>query len=684
MQKIITTIILILFMWNNLFASPYYCLLNNSIFSDKNQCDDSCNQIKCLEYEPSDSYSNICDTKKYTGFFSINGDTFAVTTSPVLYNREKKNLAKINNEVENKLIQNMLNIHGINTAWIGAEDKKRSSNYNQINSARFSWQDNTDIEYSKWETNQPDNNFDTSLTGIVPVYGEHWTVINSNGKWSDTSIYNRDLSEKQLHAVVRFHGILSCVAGKEKIELPDNGLDGMMCMPTNADLDIVRKPQSCSEGNVFDIYGSTKTDYLCHTDAKECIKSQEDIFIDREKNINTKNVGYDGNNTLPTPIKPQRKLVLTDDNKTIEIHIRSNNGKWSISEAYTIEYPVERFEYKVIEKIKDSYIVCENNENNCPVYINNWDNYLDSNIIIDDTDTVISDPAFDKQSYNSNTDIYRTELTIYYKAVEKRDKYTCPYTDRPCIKNNNKYYCSPTDCLDASDNNSYIPNENESEQGNNDPNNNGERDERGNCMGNLRIFPGSDNRCREPGTQNSWVQCCNVADIADADKPDITLSRWEVAAILWFTGMPWLILFATDINFKVCNSTERNLAVNRGHDLCIKVGSYCAEKWWLFGCVQKKQTYCCYDSAFSRAFNEAGMELLGRGFGTPENPYCGGFSPEELQMLSAMGISEHPKLKKFAEDLGKNYENKAKSEYEGRYNKGIIKEQIKNDLGNFK
>lgn len=49
-----------------------------------------------------------------------------------------------------------------------------------------------------------------------------------------------------------------------------------------------------------------------------------------------------------------------------------------------------------------------------------------------------------------------------------------------------------------------------------------------------------------------------------------------------------------------------------------------------------------------------------------------------------MGISEHPKLKKFAEDLGKNYENKTKSEYEGRYNKGTIKEQIKNDLGNFK
>lgn len=90
-----------------------------------------------------------------------------------------------------------------------------------------------------------------------------------------------------------------------------------------------------------------------------------------------------------------------------------------------------------------------------------------------------------------------------------------------------------------------------------------------------------------------------------------------------------------------CNQDEQILSIKRGANLCIKVGSWCAHKV-LGVCVQKKQSYCCYNSKIARIINAGGRAQLGKGFGDEEDPDCSGFTIAELQSLdlSQMDFSE--------------------------------------------
>jgi conjugal transfer mating pair stabilization protein TraN len=86
---------------------------------------------------------------------------------------------------------------------------------------------------------------------------------------------------------------------------------------------------------------------------------------------------------------------------------------------------------------------------------------------------------------------------------------------------------------------------------------------------------------------------------------------------------------------------------------CVLVGEYCAEEWPLVGCVQRAQGHCCYNSMLARIVNEQGRAQIPSmgGFGSPENPNCRGFSPEEFQAIdfSKVDLSDY-----FAEIRSKN------------------------------
>lgn len=77
--------------------------------------------------------------------------------------------------------------------------------------------------------------------------------------------------------------------------------------------------------------------------------------------------------------------------------------------------------------------------------------------------------------------------------------------------------------------------------------------------------------------------------------------------------------------------------------LCHYVGSYCSQKIPLLGkCLKTKKTYCCFNSKISRVITEQGRVQLGKGWGSPESPDCGGFTPEELSRMNfdKMDLSE--------------------------------------------
>jgi hypothetical protein len=96
-----------------------------------------------------------------------------------------------------------------------------------------------------------------------------------------------------------------------------------------------------------------------------------------------------------------------------------------------------------------------------------------------------------------------------------------------------------------------------------------------------------------------------------------------------------------DIGLASCSEGEEALAKRRGQGLCHYVGSYCAEKF-LGQCIQKKQTFCCFDSKLSRIFQEQGRNQLGKGWGSGRGPSCEGLTVEQLQDLNfdSMDLSE--------------------------------------------
>lgn len=90
-----------------------------------------------------------------------------------------------------------------------------------------------------------------------------------------------------------------------------------------------------------------------------------------------------------------------------------------------------------------------------------------------------------------------------------------------------------------------------------------------------------------------------------------------------------------------CDQGEQLLGMRKSQQLCTYVGSWCSVKV-LGVCLEKKESYCCYNSKMSRIFNEQGRTQIGKGYGDTKNPDCSGFTISELEQLdmSKMDLSE--------------------------------------------
>jgi hypothetical protein len=238
----------------------------------------------------------------------------------------------------------------------------------------------------------------------------------------------------------------------------------------------------------------------------------------------------------------------------------------------------------------------------------------------------VTSPCPSGYTYNSSTNKCEATPTFscpsgytYNSSTRKCEMsaqitYTCPLgSSYPCINTGSGAYCSPYQCVDV-DNPSNIQNTDTTE-GANDKTNNGPTDSNGACLGIIRIFNGKDMRCRPPGVQTGWSDCCKKTKT-------------------WF-------------GLGQCTTTEQQLAKlrttiqYRGQDRdytaadanCHYVGSYCAQKVPLIGCVQKKKTFCCFSSPLARIIQEQGRPQLGKGWGDPKSPDCSGFTIDEFQKL---------------------------------------------------
>ena len=194
--------------------------------------------------------------------------------------------------------------------------------------------------------------------------------------------------------------------------------------------------------------------------------------------------------------------------------------------------------------------------------------------------------------------------------------YTCPLgAERICLPEPETgiMKCSPNDCISPADQSG-----DDAEADTKSYHDDGTRDDHtGECEGDIYIFNGKGSVCMLAGVKTSFFNCCNTSDGS------------------------FLILK------KACKpkSIETVQAVKAKR--CRYIGSYCAKKWPLVGCVQRAETYCCFNSKLGRIIQEQGRLQLkafapNGAWGSAKHPHCVGLTPEQFSMIdfSKLDLSE--------------------------------------------
>ena len=104
-----------------------------------------------------------------------------------------------------------------------------------------------------------------------------------------------------------------------------------------------------------------------------------------------------------------------------------------------------------------------------------------------------------------------------------------------------------------------------------------------------------------------------------------------------------------------CTQDEVKLDMLKEQKLCTysgEIGNYCSVNT-LFGCVARKEAYCCFSSPFARIFQQQARPQLGMNFGAPQTPSCGGLSIKQISTLNfkQMDFSEWINMMKISGGL---------------------------------
>ncbi|EGJ4518690.1 type-F conjugative transfer system mating-pair stabilization protein TraN [Escherichia coli] len=88
-----------------------------------------------------------------------------------------------------------------------------------------------------------------------------------------------------------------------------------------------------------------------------------------------------------------------------------------------------------------------------------------------------------------------------------------------------------------------------------------------------------------------------------------------------------------DVGLAKCNSEEKALGKAKDNKLTVSVGEFCSKKV-LGVCLQKKRSYCQFDSKLAQIVQQQGRNgQLRIGFGSAKHPDCRGITVDELQKI---------------------------------------------------
>lgn len=101
--------------------------------------------------------------------------------------------------------------------------------------------------------------------------------------------------------------------------------------------------------------------------------------------------------------------------------------------------------------------------------------------------------------------------------------------------------------------------------------------------------------------------------------------------IMWVYTIYIIVNILIDIIW-ACEEQEFLLAARREMLACTRVGTYCKTDS-IFGCIETRDAYCCYNSPLARIVMEGASSQLSLDLGTPEAPNCQGLTLAQVAAL---------------------------------------------------
>ena len=274
------------------------------------------------------------------------------------------------------------------------------------------------------------------------------------------------------------------------------------------------------------------------------------------------------------------------------------------------------------------------------------------------------------------------------ETIPAVQSYSCPTNpSSACIQKDQQFVCSINPCVSLTDTPPEIVNEINGEM----LIDNGEKNEAGACLDQIFIYNGRAQECRKSGVKTGFQNCCkgdatltdstgSISTLAQSVSTIKSLYGASTAAYSAYTSalansattataqaaageaftnsiiggidptsiaISIAVYVVMDMLLTGCDQMDIETSMSSESGYCHYVGTYCKVKWKFIGCVQKAKSYCCFNSKLARIIHEQARPQLNNfgsnSWGTPENPNCIGFSPEEFQAIdfSKVDLTEY-------------------------------------------
>lgn len=619
------------------------------------------------------NYLNAMNCSDYKDFQLYNGHYYSVSIDKLTFDDAKQiainnggYVAIPNTQAENDFIKTL--IGGGSIVWIGIHDPNKLQNYCYgsncaYDASRFKDVKNNSLLYKNFYSNQPDNlvkQYD-EVDGkqMVSPLGEHWVAMDgNNGKWFD---YGNHADEH--NNPVKYKTVFEFETLNECKPLTDDGvqeLTGRFCNTKIWDSTV----DTITPGQTLDCTVDSYGNEYCPSALSQCGSSWDydngysvsvvGQVVDYTNKVSSSTTVYSDKITTITG-GGTSKYKCPDNWGTTSCFVSKSFSVPSCTNGTMIKSPLSGYEYMypTAYSFSCSSLVCPtgyiDNGTNCETTTTTQtcpSGYTETT----GTETAkgqckitkeytyynyLCDNSQNSQGYNytpinsggntgkidSNNTTINDDLTTNLNSSIppinncKRQKFTClANADRPCSYVDNQWQCSPFPCMGQSNLENL-----DTEVGKEDKNNDGWSED-GACTGTIYIFNGKSNKCRTSDMFFGLIGggCC--------DKEKV------------FAGLV------------ACKENEKLLAKQREQKQAHFIGNFCSKKLklgFVSICVQKSDSYCTFSSSLAKIIQEQGREQLGISWGSPENPQCRGFTPEEFQKIDFSKID----LTEFVKDI---------------------------------